>query len=175
MERHHHTRELQQLTEVLWAGRRLLDLLLYRLVSAKLVLAADEKRFVALSFGEVERVMEKIRVCELQRSLVTARLANAWGIPKDRITLVYLADHAPEPARTVFEDHRDFFLATTAEVETVSRENKKLAAMGLAEVRELMAVVVGDEALSAVDAQAYTAVGGRELPAGVAYRVDRVL
>jgi hypothetical protein len=175
MERHPHTRELQRLIEVLWTSRRLLDLLLYRLVSAKLVLAADEKRFVALAFGEVERAMEKIRTCELQRSLMTARLAGAWGVQRDLVTLVYLAEHAPEPARTAFEDHRDFFLAATAEIEAVALENKKLAAVGLSEVRELMAVVVGEEALSGVDAQSYTSVGGREVLTGVAYRVDKVM
>jgi hypothetical protein len=169
------TRELGQLNEVLWGERRLLEVLLYRLVSAKLVLAADEKRFVPLALAEVERTLEKIRVAELQRSLVIGRLSLAWDVPRDQLTLVYLADWAPEPARTLFEDHRNACLELTAEIEAVSRDNQRLAASGLAEVRELVELVVGPQALAAVDGGAYTQRGALERPVEVAYRFDEVL
>jgi hypothetical protein len=169
------TRELTQLNEVLWAERRLLDVLLYRLVSAKLVLASDEKRFVPLALAEVERAMEKIRVAELQRSLVIGRLSLAWGVPRDELSLVYLADWAPEPARTLFEDHRTACLELTAEIEQVSRENQRLAAAGMSEVRQLLEQVVGPEVMATVDGGAYTQRGARERPAEIAYRVDEVL
>lgn len=169
------TRELSQLNEVLWGERRLLEVLLYRLVSAKLVLAADEKRFVPLALAEVERTLEKIRVAELQRSLVIGRLSLAWDVPRDQLTLVYLADWAPEPARTLFEDHRNACLELTAEIEAVSRDNQRLAASGLAEVRELVELVVGPQALAAVDGGAYTQRGALERPVEVAYRFDEVL
>jgi hypothetical protein len=169
------TRELSQLNEVLWTERRLLDLLLFRLVSAKLVLAADEKRFAPMALGEVERAIEKIRVAELQRSLLVGRLSLAWDVPRDQLTLDYLAVWAPEPARTLFEDHRDACLTLTSEIEAVARDNQRLAAAGLGEVRELMELVVGQQALSAVDGGGYTQRGARELPAEIAYRVDEVL
>jgi hypothetical protein len=169
------TRELSQLNEVLWGERRLLDVLLYRLVSAKLVLAADEKRFIPLALAEVERTMERIRVAELQRSLVIGRLSLAWDVPRDELTLVYLADWAPEPARTLFEDHRNACLELTAEIESVSRENQRLASAGLSEVRELVELVVGSDVMAAVDGGAYTQRGAHERPSEIAYRVDEVL
>ena len=169
------TRELSQLNEVLWAERRLLEVLLYRLVSAKLVFAADEKRFIPLALAEVERAMEKIRVAELQRSLVIGRLSLAWDIPREDLTLVYLADWAPEPARTLFDDHRTACMEITAEIEQVSRENKRLAAAGLSEVRELVELVVGPQAMATIDGGGYTQRGAHERPAEIAYRVDEVL
>jgi hypothetical protein len=169
------TRELSQLNEVLWAERRLLDVLLYRLVSAKLVLAADEKRFIPLAMAEVERTLEKIRVAELQRSLVIGRLALAWGVPREELSLVQLVDWAPEPARTLFEDHRTACMELTAEIEQVSRENKQLASAGLTEVRQLVELVVGPQAMATVDGGAYTQRGALERPAEIAYRVDEVL
>jgi hypothetical protein len=169
------TRELSQLHEVLWNERRLLDLLLFRLVSVKLVLAADEKRFLAVALSEVERALEKIRVAELQRSLLVGRLSVAWNVSRDELTLGYLADWSPEPARTLFEDHRDACQALTIEIETVSRDNKRLSALGLNEVRELMELVVGPELLASVDGGAYTQQGGRQQPVELAYRVNEVL
>ena len=169
------TRELSQLNEVLWGERRLLEVLLYRLVSAKLVLAADEKRFIPLALAEVERTLEKIRVAELQRSLVVGRLSLAWDVPRDQLTLVYLADWAPEPARTLFEDHRIACMELTAEIESVSRDNQRLAAAGVSEVRQLVEMVVGPDAMATVDGGAYTQRGALERPVEVAYRVDEVL
>ena len=169
------TRELTQLNEVLWTERRLLDVLLYRLVSAKLVLASDEKRFVPVALAEVERALEKIRVAELQRSLVIGRLSLAWDVPREELSLVYLADWAPEPSRTMFEEHRTACMELTAEIEQVSRENKRLAAAGLQEVRQLVEMVVGPQAMATVDGGAYTQRGAHERPAELAFRVDEVL
>src|SRR5205085_8120903 len=124
------------------------------------------------ALAEVEGPLEKIRVAELQRSLVIGRLSLAWDVPRDQLTLVYLADWAPEPARTLFEDHRNACLELTAEIEAVSRDNQRLAASGLAEVRELVELVVGPQALAAVDGGAYTQRGALERPVEVAYRFD---
>ena len=166
------TRELQQLHEVLWAERRLLDVLLYRLVSAKLVMSSDEQRFVPLALAEVERTLEKIRMAELQRSIVIGRLGQAWQAPREELSLIELASSAPEPFASLFEDHRTACMELTAEIEQVSRENKRLAASGLSEVRQLVELVVGSQVMATVDGGAYTQRGAHERPAEVAYRIE---
>jgi hypothetical protein len=114
-------------------------------------------------------------VAELQRSLVIGRLSVAWGIPRDQLSLVYLADWAPEPARSLFEDHRIACMELTTEIEQVSRENQRLAAAGMAQVRQLVELVVGADAMATIDGGAYTQRGERQRPVEVAYRVDEVI
>jgi hypothetical protein len=63
----------------------------------------------------------------------------------------------------------------TVEIESVSRENKRLAAAGVSEVRQLVELVVGPEAMASVDGGAYTQRGALERPAELAYRVNEVL
>ncbi len=63
----------------------------------------------------------------------------------------------------------------TAEIEQVSRENKQLASAGLTEVRQLVELVVGSQAMATIDGGAYTQRGALERPVEVAYRVDEVL
>lgn len=52
---------ISQLADVLWYERQLMEFLLFKLVTANLMLNADERRFVAPSIAEVERVMDEIR------------------------------------------------------------------------------------------------------------------
>ena len=52
---------LARLADTLWYERRLLEYLLFKLVSANLVLIADDRRFVGPAVAEVDAVMEQIR------------------------------------------------------------------------------------------------------------------
>jgi len=59
---------MAQLADTLWYERRLLEYLLFKLVSANLVLIADDRRFVGPAIAEVDAVMNEIRRAESQRS-----------------------------------------------------------------------------------------------------------
>ena len=68
---------MSQLADTLWYERRLLEYLLFKLVSANLVLIADDRRFVGPAIAEVDAVMAEIRRAEEQRSsAISTRLAD---------------------------------------------------------------------------------------------------
>lgn len=162
---------LRELTERLWTERHLLEFLLFKLVSARLILAADARRFVAPAMAEVEHVVEKIRLAELGRSLAVAQVAEEWGVAAEEVTLSYLATNAPEPYRSLFEDHRDAFLKLAAEIEEATLENRRLATAGLANIRENLGLLVAEP-----DETVTYAPNGQRSAAPVAPRkLDRAL
>ena len=71
--------QLADLAETLHGERRLLEHLLFKLVEARLVLAADEARFLPLAMGEVESVVEQVRFGESHRQKAVRRLSQAIG------------------------------------------------------------------------------------------------
>ncbi len=152
------TRALERLADTLWAQRHLVELLLYRLTVAKLVLAADERRFVALAVGEVDDAVDKLRDAELKREVAIGELADQWGLRSEDLTLSEVAERAPEPYQAVFADHRDGFQALTEEIEATASENRRLATAGLRSVQHALDVLTSDTTGT------YTAAGTTEWP-----------
>lgn len=162
-------RELEALADTLWAERHLVELLLYRLTLAKLVLAADERRFVALAVGEVDEAVNRLREAELRRELAIAELADAWGEPASELTLTAVAERAPQPWSKVFTDHREGFRALTEEIEATSAENRRLASAGLQSVQHALDVLTTDRTGT------YTAAGVAEPSSARPTRLDQTL
>lgn len=163
------TPELEHLADTLWAERHVVELLLYRLTLAKLVLAADERRFVSLVVGEVEEAVDSLWEAELRRETAIGALADAWDIDVEELTLGDLAEQAPEPFASVLADHRDGFRALTEEIEATAGENRRLAAAGLQSVRHALDVLTADTSGT------YTATGRADQPRPMATRLDRAL
>lgn len=163
------TPELEVLADTLWAERHLVELLLYRLTLAKLVLAADERRFVALTIGEVEEAVQRLRDAELRREVAIADLADAWEEPVATLTLAAVAERAPQPWSKVFDDHREGFRALTEEIEATSAENRRLASAGLQSVQHALDVLTTDRTGT------YTAAGVAEPASTRPTRLDQTL
>lgn len=170
MGRHPPSEGLHELMERLWAERHLLEFLLFKLVTARLVLAADARPFVTPALGEVEIAIERLREAELLRATAVARLAEEWGVPADRLSLSYLVEHAPEPAATMFREHREGFRKLVEEIEEVAAENRRVAAAAAEHVRENLDALVGDEV-----GDTYDPSGRREAVVPRPARVDREL
>jgi hypothetical protein len=149
----HDTEGLQALTDTLWSERQVVELLLYKLVCAKLLLAADERRFVAMALDEVERVVAALRETEVRRSMAVAQVAAGWGVPVDDLTLGRLAREAPEPWREIFRDHHEAFGALAREIDEAAEENRRLASAGLGRIHETMDMLTGQPAQGTYDAQ----------------------
>ena len=81
---------MAQLADTLWYERRLLECLLFKLVSANLVLIADDRRFVGPAIGEVDAVMAEIRKAESRRGEVVAAVAREWNVPPEQVGLAFL-------------------------------------------------------------------------------------
>lgn len=134
---------LEELAETLWQERHLTELLLYKLVCTKLLLAVDEQRFTGLALNEVDDVLVVLRTAEHRRDDVVQALAVAWGISIDELSLSTLVARAPQPWGGIFDDHRRAFQTLTAEIEATAADNRRLATSGLHRVQQTMAALTG--------------------------------
>src|SRR5438067_7137356 len=130
-----YTGAVRTLMGKLWVERHTLELLAYKLTCAKLIMAGDIRRYVAPVLADVERVVDKVRMTELDRGIVLAQVAEEWGVSLSTLTLDYLAQHAPEPARLMFEEHRQAFRQLVAEIEDSALENRRLATSSLSVIQ----------------------------------------
>lgn len=142
---------LTELLDKLWAERHLLEFLLFKLTSAKLILAADERHLVAPALNEVERAVDLIRAAELSRSLAVARVAEEWGVPAYDLSLTYLADHGPEATAQIFADHRRAFMELTAEIEETAAANRRMATSALETIRDSLGALAGEDTAETYD------------------------
>lgn len=161
---------LKDVQDRLWTERHLLDFLLFKLVAAKLILAADDRRFMSPALAEVEHVIEKLRLAEMERSISVSQLAAEWDVPGDTLTLQKLAERAEEPFGTIFADHRDALLKVAAEIEEVALENRRLASASLTDIQENIGVLMGKPAEST-----YNDKGRRRLGPTSPRRLDAAL
>jgi hypothetical protein len=120
---------MDELARLLGHERRLLELLLFKLVEGKHLLAGGEARFLPYAAAEVERAMEKLQDAELRRSILVHRLAADLAVPGAVLTMTVLANDSAEPFRTIFADHGQAFLELAAEIETVTAQNHRVASL----------------------------------------------
>ena len=160
---------LTELLEKLWAERHLLEFLLFKLTSAKLILAADERYLVAPALNEVERAVELIRAAELSRSLAVARVAEEWGVSPLQLSLTYLAEHGPEATAEIFAEHRRAFLELTAEIEETAAANRRMATSALQTIRDSLSDTLGGLTGTDTTAETYD-LRGRRTPLRTAGR-----
>jgi hypothetical protein len=132
---------MDELARLLSVERRLLDLLLFKLVEGRHLLAAGEARFLPYAAAEVERAMERVQEAELRRSILVSDLARGLEIPEEALTLSALARESLEPYGTIFSDHGLAFLELAAEIEDVTRQNRRLAERGAHDLEQLLVMV----------------------------------
>jgi len=129
---------MDELAGLLSRERRLLEVLLFKLITARHLLAAGESRFLTWAAAEVERATERVRECEMMRASLVQQLARTMGLSEENLTLGALAKESPEPYRSIFEDHRRAFFDLVGEVEEVTKANRQLAHRGMREVSEVL-------------------------------------
>ncbi len=134
---------LEGLADTLWQERHLVESLLYRMVVARLLLAADEHRFVAVAIDEVEDVVHSLRRAERDRAGALAAVADRLQVPVDALTLPEIARRAPGPLQPVFADHRESLLALIAEIEQTAAANRHLASSALRRLQRSLGVLTG--------------------------------
>jgi hypothetical protein len=111
---------MDELARLLSHERRLLELLLFKLVEGRHLLAAGEARFLPYAATEVERALERVQVAELRRSILLHDLARDLDGRGEALTMRALAEETVEPYRTIFSDHRWAFLDLAAEIEAMT-------------------------------------------------------
>ena len=131
---------LTEVSNILWRERQLLELLLFKLEEEQLLLAAGRSRWLAHATREVETVLAEIRRVEATRAGEVEALAVSMGLAPTA-SLRELADAAPAPWDTVFNDHREAFLAATQEISALAQDNRELLSRGYHAARQVLASV----------------------------------
>ena len=163
--------DLQRLAETLWEERLVVEQLLYRLTCAKLLLSADEQRFVTRAIDEVEDEITRLREVELLRAGVVQEVAESAGGTIGDLSLGDLARDTPGPWPRIFGDLRTAFRGLAEEIEATTAVNRALASSALTRVRDSI------DALSGADTTAttYTSDGLTSVPTGIPLHLDRAL
>ncbi len=156
---------MAELVQTLWYERRLLEFLLFKLVSANLVLSSADRRFVGPAVDEVEQVLARVRRAEADRTRAVHRLARAWGESVEHLTLEELAGRADPPFSQELHDCRLAFGRLVDEIDAVAQANRRLATVGLGDLRA--AFGVGESLTYAPDEAAK--------PASTSVHIDRRL
>ncbi len=155
------TELLERLAHRLWDERHVVTVLLYRLTVTRLLLAADERRFVAESVREVDDAVAQLRDGEAARDEALRDLAEHWLIDPQQLTLERLSRQAPPPYDHTFSEHLTAFRTLTAEVEGAARENRTLARTDLGAVQEQLDLLTGTpSAPTTYDARGRVDAGG---------------
>lgn len=149
---------LEELADTLWQERHMVELLLYRMVTARLLLAADEHRFVSAAMDEVQEVVAALRGAEGRRLAALQRVADRLEVPVDELTLAEVARRAPAAMRHVLEDHRRTFLEMTAEIERTAAANRQLASSALGRVQRSLDALAGANPAATYDASGHATV-----------------
>jgi hypothetical protein len=147
---------LDEVSQILWRERQLLDLLVCKLEVEQLVLAGGRTRWLPAVTREVEYVLAEVKQVELLRAVLVGAAAEQLGLDPG-CTLRELADAAPPPWNSILEQHRSAFLTTAEELRGIARVNRELLSQGARAVQEALAWL--SEAPSQPATQTYTPVG----------------
>ena len=129
----------------MWDEREVVTHLLYRLTVTRLLLAADERRFIADALDEVEHAVGLLRQGEFARDHALRDLAEQWQVDPRELSLAELARLSPPPFDHTFAEHRDAFQHLAAEIEEVAGDNRALANSELDEVRGTIDLLTGHD------------------------------
>lgn len=152
---------LERLAHRLWDERHVVTVLLYKLTVTRLLLAADERRFLPDALREVDHAVHLLRVGEQARETSVRELAERWRLDPADLTLERLARTAPPPFDHTFGDHLVAFRTLAAEVEGAARENRLLARSDLDSVSQQLDLLTGTPAAPTIyDAQGHLDPGG---------------
>ena len=128
---------LNDVSNILWRERQLLELLIFKLEEEQLLLAAGRTRWISHATREVESILEAVRTTELARAVEVEGVAAELEL-ESNASLRQLAAAAPEPWGTLFEEHRQAFLALTDEIVQIAGSNRELLARGYQSAREVL-------------------------------------
>lgn len=115
---------MNRVAAVLERERELLETLLFKLVETRLILEAEEIRFLSRATREVERARNRAREIDLLRATTVAHLRAG-------ATLRDLAAEAPEPWPGILRDHHQLLAELVAEIEVAAHRNAELARVAL--------------------------------------------
>jgi hypothetical protein len=131
------------LSNLLWRERELLELLVFKLEEEQLLLTAGKSRWLPQATREVEAVLARIRVAGMERAVEASAVAIEWGLPEDAVLRV-LAQHAPSDTwRDILSSHLTGLTALTAQIAEVRDTNLTYLRAATRATQETLATVGG--------------------------------
>src|SRR5450432_2354224 len=115
--------DFAEVSDILWRERELLDVLVFKLDSERLLLEAGAVRWLARSTREVDLVLEQLGLTEVTRALEVHALAAELGLPPNA-GLAAVADAAPSPWGELFHAHRAAFRTLIGEITDLAEANR---------------------------------------------------
>ena len=113
-----------EVSDILWRERELLDLLLFKLDTERLLIRSGSVRWLARSSHEVDLVLEQLQLVEITRALEVDGLAARLGLPPGP-TLSDLGAAAPTPWAELFHAHQTAFRTLVEEVTNLAQANQR--------------------------------------------------
>jgi hypothetical protein len=163
---------IEELSNVLWRERQLLELLAYKLTTERLLLAANEARWLHAAAREVEHVLGAIQETELMRAALTEDVGHQLGLGPNP-SLRQLCDRAPAPWDSILDDHRVAFLELTEGIQADAQTNRDLLVRAQQAARD--AVAWFEEASTATTGTAGTYARSGRSTERSAHLFDQVL
>ena len=163
--------DLAGLSSILWRERDVLESLLFKLDVQQLLLMAGRSTWLVRASAEIETVLEQVGRIELERAVVFDAVAADMGVESGP-SLTTLAAQAPEPWRTLLNEHYRAFLELAAKIQGVTALNRELAAAGQEAADAVMAGIRGS---SDPGLNIYAPTGETENRARAAAFVDEAL
>jgi hypothetical protein len=159
---------MDNLSQVLWREREMLEALAYRLEVERLVLASGRTRWLVNATRDIEDLIDDLRATEVLRAAAADEAAAALGLTPNP-SLAALAEAAPDPWRSILADHRDALIALARDIAETSEDAKGLLTAGYRSARETLLAIGGATTAS------YTNAGTVVADAPRHHLVDRSL
>lgn len=116
--------QLQDVSNILWRERNLLELLAFKLDSERLLARAGRTRWLARADHEVEMVINELKAVELERGIRVQALGEELGVSGDS-TLLLLAETVPGEWAGILVDHRRALLELARDVDRSARRSRR--------------------------------------------------
>ncbi|TIC85970.1 flagellar protein FlgN [Nocardioides sp. GY 10113] len=159
---------MDELSQILWRERELLEHLAYKLEVERLLLSTGRTQWLPKATREIEDLLATIRETEVLRAAVADDVAARLGLGPNP-SLVALAEAADEPWPAILADHRDALVSIAREIAEVSEDAKGLLTAGYRSARETLLAIGGGAT------ESYTHDGAAVTDARRSHLLDRSL
>ena len=120
--------EAEELSNELWRERGILENLLYKFTTQRLLVTNGESRWLGRCTSEIEALKNQLSTTQLAVDMLSSAVASRWGLATESSpTLRELIAAAPQdgPWSGILQDHHAAILELADEIRTVSDENAR--------------------------------------------------
>ncbi|WP_313821869.1 flagellar export chaperone FlgN [Citricoccus sp.] len=159
--------QADELSNELWRERGILENLLYKFTTQRLLVTNGESRWLGRCTSEIEALKNQLSTTQLTVDVLSSSLAQLWGMTTEGSpTLRELVAAAPAegPWAGILQDHHAAIVSLAEEIRTVSEENARFLKAANISLQE-----AGQQTGPAVT---YTAAGSAAPTSGAAI-IDR--